>query len=391
MKRIETLGLGLFCMASVLSGCAGGEKQASAEGAPCIFEKYERYLVQPRSYVAYRTEGALKIDGKLDESSWQKAKETEAFEDISGAGFAEPKYKTTAKMLWDDDFLYVGAILEEPNIDAKLTQRDTIIYYDNDFEVFIDPDTDGHNYFEIEVNAKNVLFDLMLDKPYRVGGDFFLQWDCPGIQSAIHIDGTLNNPKDTDKFWSVEMAIPRQALTLSFNNLLKAGNTWRINFSRVEWLKKPEENWVWNATGRIDMHMPDRWGYLHFSDNKVGTEETAMVYPHDMEIYKLMWAIFYAQQDYKNENGKYASLNEIPGLSAEMKQKVSMEATTNAYQIRAEVPAEGKVYILNEEGLFFIEVNIVPGMSEASIMPKQAAEMGIPLSRLFGMTLENIL
>ena len=148
----------------------------------------------------------MKIDGKLDESSWQKAKETEAFEDISGAGFAEPKYKTTAKMLWDDDFLYVGAILEEPNIDAKLTQRDTIIYYDNDFEVFIDPDTDGHNYFEIEVNAKNVLFDLMLDKPYRVGGDFFLQWDCPGIQSAIHIDGTLNNPKDTDKFWSVEMA-----------------------------------------------------------------------------------------------------------------------------------------------------------------------------------------
>ena len=91
MKRIETLGLGLFCMASVLSGCAGGEKQTSAEGAPCIFEKYERYLVQPRSYVAYRTEGALKIDGKLDESSWQKAKETEAFEDISGAGFAEQK------------------------------------------------------------------------------------------------------------------------------------------------------------------------------------------------------------------------------------------------------------------------------------------------------------
>ena len=352
MKRIETLGLGLFCMASVLTGCASGEKQASAEGAPCIFETYERYLVQPRSYVAYRTEGALKIDGKLDESSWQKAKETEAFEDISGAGFAEPKYKTTAKMLWDDDFLYVGAILDEPNIDAKLTQRDTIIYYDNDFEVFIDPDSDGHNYFEIEVNAKNVLFDLMLDKPYRVGGDFFLQWDCPGIQSAIYIDGTLNNPKDTDKMWSVEMAIPRQALTLSFNNLLKAGNTWRINFSRVEWLKKPEENWVWNATGRIDMHMPDRWGYLHFSDNKVGTEETAMVYPHDMEIYKLMWAIFYAQQDYKNENGKFASLNEIPGLSAEMKKKVSMEATTNAYQIRAEVPAEGKVYTLNEEGCF---------------------------------------
>ena len=358
MKRIETLGLGLFCMASVLSGCAGGEKQASAEGAPCIFEKYERYLVQPRSYVAYRTEGALKIDGKLDESSWQKAKETEAFEDISGAGFAEPKYKTTAKMLWDDDFLYVGAILEEPNIDAKLTQRDTIIYYDNDFEVFIDPDTDGHNYFEIEVNAKNVLFDLMLDKPYRVGGDFFLQWDCPGIQSAIHIEGTLNNPKDTDKFWSVEMAIPRQALTLSFNNLLKAGNIWRINFSRVEWLKKPEENWVWNATGRIDMHMPDRWGYLLFSGNKVGTIETEMDYPHNRDIYKLMWAIFYAQQDNMNQNKKYASLEEI-GLTdkdlkpiTSQKGRITMETTSRTYEIRVWVPKEEVTYVLNNQGNF---------------------------------------
>ena len=344
-----------FCSALLgltFASCAGNQGETQTTGEQSVFEKYERYLVEPRSYICYRTDGKLKIDGKLDESSWQKAPSTEEYEDISGAGFATPKYKTTSKMLWDDDYLYVGAILEEPNIVANLTQRDTIIYYDNDFEVFIDPDNDGHNYFEIEVNAKNVLFDLMLDKPYRVGGDFFLQWDCPGIQSAIYIDGTLNNPKDTDKMWSVEMAIPRQALTLSFNNLLKAGNTWRINFSRVEWLKKPEENWVWNATGRIDMHMPDRWGYLHFSDNKVATEETAMVYPHDMEIYKLMWAIFYAQQDYKNENGKFASLNEIPGLSAEMKQKVSMEATTNAYQIRAEVPAEGKVYILNEEGCF---------------------------------------
>ena len=350
MKKVVYI-CSFLCGLMSLTGCAGGEKQVKEDGQ-CIFEKYEKYLVDPRTYVAYRTEGTLKIDGKLDESSWQKAKDTEEFEDISGKGFDAPKYKTTAKMLWDDDFLYVGAILEEPNITAKLTQRDTIIYYDNDFEVFIDPDSDGHNYFEIEVNAKNVLFDLMLDKPYRVGGDFFLQWDCPGIQSGIHIEGTLNNPNDTDKYWTVEMAIPRQALTLSFNNLLKAGNTWRINFSRVEWLKKPEENWVWNATGRIDMHMPDRWGYLYFSDNKVGTEETQLVYPHDKDIYKLMWAVFYAQQDYKNENGKYATLNEIPGLSAEMKQKLTMNVTPCTYQIRAEVPAEGKVYILNEEGYF---------------------------------------
>ena len=347
MKKTIVACLALFAMAPAF--------------AQSIMEKYEKYLVEPRTYVAYRTEGALNIDGKLDESSWQKAKSTEAFEDISGKGFAAPKYETTAKMLWDDDYLYVGAILEEPNITAKLTQRDTIIYYDNDFEVFIDPDSDGHNYFEIEVNANNVLFDLMLDKPYRVGGDFFLQWDCPGIKSGIHIEGTLNNPNDTDKYWSVEMAIPRQALTLSFNNLLKAGNIWRINFSRVEWLKKPEENWVWNATGRIDMHMPDRWGYLLFSGNKVGTIETEMDYPHNRDVYKTMWAIFYAQQDFKGQNKRFASLDEIDLTKADTKAidaqkvKLTMENTRNTYEIRAWVPKEEVFYILNNEGHFWKE------------------------------------
>lgn len=83
----------------------------------------------------------------------------------------------------------------------------------------------------------------MLDKPYRSGGNFMVQWDCPGLKTAIHCEGTLNKSKDKDKYWSVEMAIPHQALTMNFNNPLKAGNTWRINFSRVQWLKEkgPEE------------------------------------------------------------------------------------------------------------------------------------------------------
>ena len=85
-------------------------------GAQSLYEKYERFLTTPRTYVCYRADGKLKMDGKLNESSWQKAEATAPFVDISGEGFPAPKYETTAKMLWDDDYLYIGAVLEEEDI-----------------------------------------------------------------------------------------------------------------------------------------------------------------------------------------------------------------------------------------------------------------------------------
>lgn len=328
-----------------------------------LFDKHGRKLTTPAGYVCYKVDGEIKIDGKLKENAWQKAEPTSKFVDISGEGFAKPLFDTYAKMLWDDDYLYIGAVLEEENVVARLTQRDTIIYYDNDFEVFIDPDGDGHHYFEIENNAREVIFDLMLDRPYRSGGNFMVQWDCPGIKLAVYIDGTLNKQKDKDKQWSVEMAIPRQALTINYNNLLKAGNYWRINFSRVEWLKpgQREENWVWQATGKVDMHMPDRWGFLYFSDKTVGNGQEEFRYPYDMNAYKLLWAMFYEQQDHfaKEKNYirsvDYFFLTEHELGTLPPNAKIEVEATSGTYRMSITLPDKGERYTLNNEGRFAIE------------------------------------
>lgn len=337
--------------------------------AQSLTEKYAARLTPPREYTCYRTDTPIKIDGIADEPSWQKAARTAPFVDISGEGFPTPKYITTTQMLWDDNFLYVAARLQEDDIKANLTRRDTIIYYDNDFEVFIDPDGDCRNYFEIEVNARNVLFDLMLDRPYRSGGNFMVQWDCPGLKCAVHLEGTLNNPSDTDRAWSVEMAIPHQALTMNFDNPLKVGQTWRINFSRVEWLKKgrPEENWVWSPTGRIDMHMPERWGYLHFSEKCVEEAEEMIaannadrkdIKIHHKVAYRLLWAMFYAQQDYYATNKEYLSrVEDFKLISKETSllpknAKIEMEATKNQFLLSVSIPDEGIKYTLNAEGQF---------------------------------------
>jgi hypothetical protein len=180
-------------------------------------------------------------------------------------------------MLWDDRYLYIAADLEEPHVWATLTTHDSVIFHDNDFEVFLNPTGDTLNYFEFEMNALNTGWDLFLPKPYKKGGRADNSWEIPGLQTAVAVDGTLNDPRDRDRGWTLEIAMPWSAFTArSARGRPKPGDEWRINFSRVEWQvdivdgkyrKRPglkEDNWVWSPQGLIDMHVPERWGYLRF-------------------------------------------------------------------------------------------------------------------------------
>lgn len=332
----------------------------AASGQP-LFERYKAQLTEPRSYDCFRTEGKMRIDGRLDEAAWRRAVPTAPFVDIRGEGYPEPVKKTSVRMLWDDRNLYIGAELEEDDIVARLTQRDTIIYHDNDFEVFIDPDGDGQHYFEIENNARGVVFDLMLDKPYRSGGSFFIPWNCEGLQLAVHCDGTLNKSKDKDRRWFVEMAIPFAALKRDFNDP-RDYKVWRINFSRVQWLHQgqPEENWVWSPTGRVDMHMPDRWGFLRFVDAPVGARIAPEPMTLDRGAYKLLWAMFYAQLDNKAAKNNYLRtvddflLTDAERAALPEGGELAVEATSNAFLLSVTLPARGERYTLDENGCFRI-------------------------------------
>ncbi|MBQ9397385.1 MAG: carbohydrate-binding family 9-like protein [Bacteroidales bacterium] len=224
-----------------------------------------------RTYTCYRATGPIRIDGKLNEADWEAAPLSEAFVDIRGVDYQPaPAQDTWMKMLWDDECLYIAGILRETDVTASLTERDAIIYRDNDFEVFIDPEGDGKAYFEFECNAFGTLMDLLMDRPYFRGGSFFLPWDCRGVRLKVHVDGKINDNRRPDLGWTVEMAIPFVSLTYGSTHP-KSIPVWRINFSRVQWMVKegPEENWVWNPTGKVNMHMPENWGYLKLIDEPV--------------------------------------------------------------------------------------------------------------------------
>lgn len=219
---------------------------------------------------------------------------TSPFLDIEGPIRPAPAWSTRAKMMWDDQRFYLGFALEEPDLWATYDQHDMVVFHENDIEVFIDPDGDGCEYYEIEVNVLGTVFDLFLHRPYRAGGPAEHGWDCEGLRVAIATDGTVNRPDDVDGGWVVELAVPWTALrpptirgdgrpwslppiTEHLRSVTpRVGDVWRINFSRVQWdlesdgqryRKIPgraEHNWTWTPQWEINMHVPSRWGYVRF-------------------------------------------------------------------------------------------------------------------------------
>lgn len=242
-------------------------------------------IILPKHYIVNKINDQINIDGKDDELAWSNAIYTDDFIDIEGDKI--PRQKTNVKMLWDDKFLYVFAKLYENHIWGDITKRDEVIYYNNDFEVFINPNDDVFSYGEIEINALGTEWDLFLNRPYRLKGKADSSWDINGLKSAVYINGTLNDPNDLDDYWTVEIAIPLKEIeklnTSRKDEKVISGDVWRINFSRVNWdfeinngvysRKKengkylPEYNWVWSPQGIINMHVPENWGYLVFSEN----------------------------------------------------------------------------------------------------------------------------
>ncbi len=272
----------------------------------------------PKHYVCTRTKEPIRIDGILDEEAWRLAPPTDAFVDIEGDAKPAPRFHTQVRMVWDENYFYVGAELEEPHVWGTLRKRDTVIFYDNDFEIFIDPNGDNHEYYEMEMNALNTVWDLFLNIPYRDGGKALDSWDIAGLRTAVHVDGTINDPRDTDRGWTAEIAMPWAALKQYAHCPAPPmeGNRWRVNFSRVEWTTeivkgsyrkvkgKPEDNWVWSPQGVVDMHRPEMWGYVEFTSKPIGE---AFFHPDpSLPMRQLLMRIYYDEKDYEAQHGQWS-------------------------------------------------------------------------------------
>ncbi|KAJ3007383.1 UNVERIFIED_CONTAM: hypothetical protein HDU68_003550 [Siphonaria sp. JEL0065] len=249
-------------------------------------------LFIPPTYFARFTSIPPALDGKLDSVPWTLVPSTADFVDITGDVSKPPRFRSRAKILFDAEYLYFGCEMQEPHVWANITEKNSVIYWQNDWEIFVDPDGDGLNYYEFEINALNTIWELTMDKPYNKGGHATYPTNIEGLISAVHVKGTINDASDIDVGWNVEVAIPWAGLK-KYNNPPtrstppKNGDSWRINFSRVEWKFRIDEatreyhripdenrydvhfedNWSWAPQGEINMHIPEKWGYVQFLDD----------------------------------------------------------------------------------------------------------------------------
>lgn len=298
--------------------------------------KYMR-AITPEGYVCNRAATPVKIDGSIDDPAWKAAPWTKDFVDIEGAKRPNPRFKTRVKMLWNDDYLFVGAEIEEPHVWGTLGFHDQVMFYENDFEMFIDPNGDNHEYYELEMSPLAAIWDMYLPVAYRdmtegVAPDAV--WDIPGVQVRVSVDGTFNDPRDNDRGWFLEMAIPWKGLAGKAHMSCppRTGDTWRVNFSRVEYVCDivtsdrvsggvkdnayktregvPCDNWVWSPQGVVNMHCPEMWGYVQFSSDTTGAD----VYHPDsvLEGRRILHDIYYSQRDFREKRKAWAgSLKEL--------------------------------------------------------------------------------
>lgn len=335
----------------------------------------ESFMRIPLQYTVLKTTEKIQVDGKDEEKAWGKAPWTEVFTDIV-SGNSTSSNKTRCKMLWDDEFLYLYAQLEEPGIWASIKDHDASVFQDNAFEMFIDPIGDTHNYFEFQINAYSTVWDLFMPKPYRNGGRSLSSWDIKGLKKAIYLDGTLNQPGDKDRSWNIELAVPFNSLKMSRKGTPDEGTIWRMNFSHVQWdvdvkdgkyVRKrdsigklfPEHYSVWSPQGIINLHYPERWGYVLFSDT---LPVLAFLSVETENLKLLLWKYYYLQQEFKREYGKYA--NTIKKLNKKYRRiidpvsqsaRIEMEATDHLFRVQCFLPALNTNMSINQDGEVYQE------------------------------------
>lgn len=188
---------------------------------------------------------AITIDGKLDEAAWQSAPQNELVDVTSGAPNRSFPVNASFRLAWSERGFYVAFEVRDADVvggfekpvagvrEPHLWTRDTV-------EIMVDPDGDGDNrdYYEIQVNPQNLVFDSAFDDyntPRQLpAGPFGHEEWSSGVVSRVSVRGTLDRSDDVDQGYVVEAFVPWSAFDRAQRSPPAVGDTWRMNFYAMQ-------------------------------------------------------------------------------------------------------------------------------------------------------------
>lgn len=219
-------------------------------------------------YFVKRTDTFITIDGRIDENEWNGATESPLRRADTGA---DAPLKTTVRLLWDDEYLYIAFFGEDDDAWSTFAYDDENLWEQEVFEVFIDPENKGHTYYELNINPRNAIVDLfILNGGITRGGEFIntKKLNMKGLKHGVFVEGDGGDEGNADFFWSAELAIPFEEFWTADYTPPKPGDMWRMNFFRIERGTKtdPDDDWqaAFSFPNGLGFHIPWRFGKVYF-------------------------------------------------------------------------------------------------------------------------------
>jgi uncharacterized repeat protein (TIGR03806 family) len=191
----------------------------------------------PTSFECRWADTPITIDGSADDPAWKHAQEIDAFHlPWLGDKARMGRTPTKAKLLWDREYLYFTAEMEDSDLFADIKEHDGDLWKNDCFELFFQPDRTKTGYYEFQVNAAGAVFDAFY--PKRDFADFpnLKKAGAFHINAKVKLRGTLNKREDVDKGWTVEGRIPWSDF-LRTGGRPEPGEAWGMNLCRVDYHK----------------------------------------------------------------------------------------------------------------------------------------------------------
>lgn len=215
-------------------------------------------------YECYRVDGRIRIDGLLEERTWQLAP---AMRLVGWKDGSSPQFETRVKMAWDTKNLYIAYWVHDESILCKLRRRDDPLWTEEVVEFFADAGGDLVDYCEFEWNGLGACVDLLCIWFEEGRWHAFTEWDAKGMRWAVRTGGTVIDGKSVPG-WQCEVSIPFAVFRDAPRLPPADGDVWRINHYRIEMSGKETEYTCWSPVlGEVvRYHRPHRFGYLVFRD-----------------------------------------------------------------------------------------------------------------------------